>query len=102
MSNKSKLAVIAAAAIGVVVTQSSSLHAETEQNSAPEKLTKIAAPINANEDVFYSAIPDDALERAAGFAGMKLAAGWTSSSQCCSKVQPVKKPPTSQSKKTKQ
>jgi hypothetical protein len=89
MSNKSKIALIAAASIGVVVTQSSSLRAENENSSAPEKATKIVAPINADEDVFYSVIPDDALERAAG-------------SLCAAQSQPVKKPPTSQSKKQKQ
>jgi hypothetical protein len=101
MSNKSKLAAIAAASIGMVLTQSSAPRAETKDNSAPEKLTKIAAPMDVNEDVFYSAIPDDALERVAGSLCSTQTA-YNCWSALCNKGQPVKKPPTSQSKKQKQ
>ena len=66
MSIKSKIAAIAAASIGMVLTQSSSPRAETEVNSAPEKVTKIAAPIDVDEDVLYSAVPDEVLEVVAG------------------------------------
>jgi hypothetical protein len=99
MSNKSKLAVITAASIGVVVTQSSSLRAEKENSSASEKV--IAAPINADEDVFYSAIPDDALERAGLHLAYTTETGMYCNTYYCNKGQ-VKKPPTSQSKKQKQ
>ena len=68
MSNKSKLAVVTAASIGIVLTQSSPLFAEIENNSAPEKVTKIAAPIDLDEEVLYSALPDEALEKAAKVA----------------------------------
>jgi hypothetical protein len=64
MSIKS-IAAIAAASIGMVLTQSSSPRAETEDNSAAEKVTKIAAPIDVDEEVLYSAVPDEALEKAA-------------------------------------
>ena len=65
MSIKSKIAAITAASIGMVLTQSSSPRAETEDNSAPEKVTKIAIPIDVDEEVLYSAVPDEALEKAA-------------------------------------
>jgi hypothetical protein len=55
MSSKSKLAVITAASIGMVLTQSSASRAETENSSAPEKVTRIAAPIDVDEEVLYSA-----------------------------------------------
>ena len=74
MSNKSNLAVITAASIGVVLTQSSSLLAEKQDSSAPEKVTKIAAPIDLDEEVLYWALPDEALEKAAGSGG-KVAMG---------------------------
>jgi hypothetical protein len=51
MSSTSKRAVITAASIGIVLTQSSSLLAE-KQDGAPEKVTKIAAPIDLDEEVF--------------------------------------------------
>jgi len=65
MSIKSKIAAIAAASIGMVVTQSSSLRAE---NNAIEKVTKIAADVD--EEVLYSALPDEVLENAAAFGGV--------------------------------
>src|SRR5689334_7027085 len=65
MSIKSKIAAIAAASLGMVLTQSSATRAETEDNSAPEKVTKITPPIDVNEDVFYSAVPDEVIENAA-------------------------------------
>ena len=74
MSIKSKIAAIAAASIGVVLTQSSATRAETEDNSAPEKVTKIAAPIDVDE-VFYSAVPDEVLERAAASQPQTMGAG---------------------------
>jgi len=64
MSIKSKIAAIAAASLGMLLTQSSSPRAETESSSGREK-AKIAAPIDVDEDVLYSALPDDVLERAA-------------------------------------
>ena len=67
MSIKSKIAAIAAASIGMVLTQSSSPRAEIEDNSAPEKVTKIAADLD--EEVLYSALPDEVLERAAASSG---------------------------------
>ena len=99
MSIKSKIAAIAAASIGMVLTQSSSPRAETEDNSAPEKVTKIAAPIDVDEDVLYSAIPDEALERAAASQGQTLiGAGCSplslvnSAANCCNTQ--VKRPPS--------
>ena len=71
MSIKSKIAAIAAASLGMVLTQSSATRAETEDNSAPEKVAKIAAPIDVDE-IFYSAVPDDALERAAASTPLSL------------------------------
>jgi hypothetical protein len=65
MSIKSKIAAIIAASLGMVFTQSSAGRAETEDNSAPEKVIKIATPIDLDEDVLYSELPDEALERAA-------------------------------------
>ena len=54
MSNKSKIAAIAAASLGMVLTQSSAPRAETEDNGAPEKVTKITAPIDIDDEIFYS------------------------------------------------
>jgi len=65
MSIKSKIAAIVAASLGMVLTQSSASRAENEDSSAPEKVTKIAAPIDVDEDVLYSALPDEVLEKAA-------------------------------------
>src|SRR5262249_8860924 len=65
MSIKSKIAAIAAASIGMVLTHSSSLRAENEDSSAPEKVLKITAPIDLDEEVLYPALPDEVLERAA-------------------------------------
>jgi hypothetical protein len=62
-SNKSKLAVITAASIGMLLTQSPASRAETEDSSAPKKVTRIAAPIDWGEEVFYSAFPDEVLEQ---------------------------------------
>jgi hypothetical protein len=67
MSIKSKIAAIAAASIGMVLTQSSAPRAEAEDNSAPEKVTTFAAPLDVDEEIFYSPLPDEALEKAAGF-----------------------------------
>jgi hypothetical protein len=72
MSNKSKIAVITAASIGMVLTQSSSLRAENEDTNAPEKVTKIAVPVDLDEAVLYSTLPDEVLENTAGFAGVGL------------------------------
>jgi hypothetical protein len=77
MSIKSKIAAIAAASLGMVLTQSSAPRAEIENSSAPEKLTKIAAPIDVNDEIFYSAVPDDALERAAA------STPFSAQSACC-------------------
>jgi hypothetical protein len=66
MSSTPKIAVITAASIGMVLTQSSSLLAENQDRS---EVIKIAAPIDLDEEVLYSALPDEALERAAGFVG---------------------------------
>jgi hypothetical protein len=72
MNKTPKLAVITAASIGIVLTQSSSLLAEKQDSSAPEKVTKIAAPIDWGEEVFYSVLPDEVLEKAAAFGGVGL------------------------------
>jgi hypothetical protein len=69
MSSTSRIAVIAAASLGLVLTQSSAPRAETEDSSAPEKVTKIAAPIDLDEEVLYSALPDEVLEKAAASSG---------------------------------
>jgi hypothetical protein len=69
MSIKSKIAAIVAASLGMVLTQSSASRAETENSSAPEKATKIAAPIDVDEDVLYSELPDEVLEKAAASSG---------------------------------
>ena len=97
MSITSKKALISAASIGMVLTQSSSPRAETEDNSAPEKVTKIAAPIDVGEEVLYSAVPDEALERAA--AGPPTTSppncGPTGAMSCASSCNTqVKKPPS--------
>src|SRR5262249_25505524 len=93
-SIKSKIAVITAASIGMVLTQSSSPRAETENSGGREK-AKIAAPIDVDEDVLYSALPDEALERAAASStgsqyctahGMYTCGGYS--------PQRVKKPPS--------
>lgn len=102
MSNKSKIAVVTAASLGLVLTQSSASRAENGDSSAPQ-VTKIAAPIDVNEEVFYTPVSDDALERASGTVDLAASTG----SPCvttaiCGKAQPIKKPPTSQSKKPKQ
>jgi hypothetical protein len=100
MSIKSKIAAIAAASIGMVLTQSSSPRAETENSSGREK-AKIAAPIDVDEEVLYSALPDEALERAAGFGGtVHLASiGPTCAGTCIScnqtPAQSIKAPPFS-------
>jgi hypothetical protein len=52
MSSTSKIAVVTAASIGMVLTQSSSLLAEKQDSSAPEKVTKIAAPIDLDRILF--------------------------------------------------
>lgn len=92
MSSKSKLAVITAASIGMVLTQSSASRAETENSSAPEKVTRIAAPIDVDEEVLYSALSDEVLEKAAGSGGtVHLASlGITCSGNCNQPQQSVK------------
>jgi hypothetical protein len=61
MNSTPKIAVITAASIGLMLTQSSSLRAENESSSAPERATEIAAPIDLDEEVLYSALPDEVL-----------------------------------------
>jgi hypothetical protein len=80
MSIKSKIAAIVAASLGIVLTQSSSPRAETEENGAPENVTKIAAPIDLDEEVLYSALPDEVLEKAAASTPLSAA------SACCGVV----------------
>jgi len=105
MSNRSKIAAITAASIGMVLTQGSTLLAEKQDSSAPKKVTKIAAPIDLDEEVFYSALSDEAVEKAGSGGGVYAAmtkeycGGY---SQYCNKAQPVKKPASSQPKKPKQ
>jgi hypothetical protein len=77
MSIKSKIAAIGAASLGMVLTQSSAPRAETEDNSAPQKVAKITAPIDVDDEIFYSALPDEALERAAASQPQTLAGGCT-------------------------
>jgi hypothetical protein len=89
MSDKPKIALITAASLGMVLTQSSAPRAETEDNSTPEKITKIAGDLD--EDVLYSTLSDDALEKAAGFCRviqMTCAAGGV-----CYNLPPPKKQP---------
>jgi hypothetical protein len=94
MSSKSKLAVITAASIGMVLTQSSASRAETENSSAPEKVTRIAAPIDVDEEVLYSALSDEVLEKAAGSGGTVHLASlvFTCSGNCNQPQQSVKAP----------
>jgi hypothetical protein len=99
MSIKSKIAAIVAASLGMVLTQSSAPRAETDDNSAPEKATKIAAPIDLDE-IFYTALPDEVLERAAasGSPTAHCNTGDSCTANCATYVvggcitQPVKKP----------
>jgi hypothetical protein len=93
MSIKSKIAAIAAASIGMVLTQSSSPRAETEDNSAPEKVTKIAAHLD--EEILYSALSDDVLEKAAteGF-GACISPNTMGCGMCGGHSQSIKKPPS--------
>jgi hypothetical protein len=71
MSNNSNIGVITAASIGMVLTQSSSLLAEKQASSAgPEKVTQIAVSSDLDEEVLYSTLPDEALEKAAAFGGV--------------------------------
>jgi hypothetical protein len=91
MSSTSKIAVITAASLGLVLTQSSASRAETENSSAPEKVTRIAAPIDVDEEILYSALPDEVLEKAAGFGRVYLA--FSVPTEC------LKKPASSSSKK---
>src|SRR5262249_50670900 len=101
MSIKSKIAAIAAASLGMVLTQSSAPRAETEDDSAPGKVTKIVAPIDVDEDVLYSALPDEFVEKAAGFGGtVHLASLVATCAATCSGVcnqpqQSVRAPPYS-------
>ena len=99
MSSTSKIAVVTAASIGMVLTQSSSLFAENQDRS---EVTKIAAPIDLDEEVLYSALPDEALERAAALGGVGVcsAAACTQALQACNQGQPVKKPPYSSKSRT--
>jgi hypothetical protein len=97
MSSTSKIAVVTAASIGMVLTQSSSLFAENQDRS---EVTK--APIDLDEEVLYSALPDEALERAAALGGVGVcsAAACTQALQACNQGQPVKKPPYSSKSRT--
>jgi hypothetical protein len=94
MSNKSKIAAIAAASLGMVLTQSSSLRADS---NAPERVTKIVAPVDWSEEVLYSAFSDDDLEKAVGFGfGGVGACSTATCNTCfgvCNQSQTVKKPP---------
>jgi hypothetical protein len=96
MSIKSKIAAIVAASLGMVLTQSSASRAETENSSAPEKVTRIAAPIDVDEEVLYSALSDEVLEKAAGSGGtVHLASlGITCSFLNCNQPQQSVKAPT--------
>jgi hypothetical protein len=96
MSSTPKIAVITAASIGMVLTQSSLL-AETEDSSAPERVTKIAAPIDLDEEALYSALTDEVLEKAAEVGGVGLC-GVTQNTCAGGRVcnsPPVQKPPYS-------
>ncbi len=79
----------------MVLTQSSSLLAGKQDSSAPENITKIAAPIDLDGDIFYSALPDDVLEKAAGSVYLAQHTGGFCPTFYCNKGQPVKKPPSS-------
>jgi hypothetical protein len=92
MSSTPKIAVITAASIGMVLTQSSSLLAEKQE---PQKVAKIAAPIDLDEEVLYSPLPDEALERAAGFGGPGVCVTATCAQGQICNGQAVKKPPYS-------
>jgi hypothetical protein len=97
VSSTSKIAAVTAASIGMLLTQSSSVLAEKQDASAPEKVTKIAASIDLDEDVFYSALPDEVLEKAAGLGGVGLC-GVTQSTCAGGRIcnsPPVQKPPYS-------
>jgi hypothetical protein len=99
MSSKSKIAAIVAASLGMVLTQSSAPRAETEDNSAPEKVTKITAPIDVDDEIFYSALPDEALERAAASSPFSASTACcnTGAAMSCNSVScnaQVKKPPS--------
>ena len=112
MSIKSKIAAIAAASLGMVLTQSSSLLAEKQNSNAPEKVTKTAAPTDLDEEVLYSAVSDDVLEKAAGFGGPGVC--YTATCAHCNgvptsncgkgtgiaKVPPLSKSPTSKKSRT--
>lgn len=92
--SKPKIAVITAAAIGMVLTESSSLLAESQDRS---EVIKIAAPIDLDEEVLYSALPDEVLEKAAEVGGVGLC-GVTQSTCAAGRVcnsPPVQKPPYS-------
>lgn len=68
MSSTPKIAVITAASIGVVLTQSSTLLAEKQE----QQKEIAAATDDLDDEVLYSALPDEALERAAGGVGACL------------------------------
>jgi hypothetical protein len=112
MSSTSKKALISAASIGIVLTQSSSLLAEKQNTSAPEKVTKIAAPIDLDEEVLYSALSDDVLEKAVAGVYLAYTGGlqcaphqpttygcFTTTTNSCNKGQSVKNPASSSSNK---
>jgi hypothetical protein len=106
MSNNSKIGVIAAASIGMVLTQSSSLLAEEQDTSAAQKATKIAAPIDVDEEVLYSTLPDETLEKAAVFGGVGVCSTLTcnlneGSTSYNKKVPPLSKSRTSKSRTVK-
>jgi hypothetical protein len=95
MSNKSKLAVITVASIGIVLTQSSSLLAEQDRS----EVTKIATPIDLDEEVLYSALPDEVLEKAAEVGGFGVCSTNTCDLQQRTPPPNKKVPPLSKSRK---
>jgi hypothetical protein len=95
MSSTPKIAVITVASIGMVLTQSSSLLAEKQDRS---EVTNIAAPIDLDEEVLYSALSDESDEVLEKAATMYAAAFSVTICAGCDKVQPVKRPPSSKSR----
>jgi hypothetical protein len=99
MSSTPKIAVITAASIGIVLTQCSSLLAENQDRS---EVTKIAAPIDLDEGVLYSTLPDEVLEKAAAFGvGACSLSVVCTPTAICNQGQRVKKPPYSSAGRSK-
>jgi hypothetical protein len=90
MSSTPKIAVITAASIGMVLTQSSSLLAENQDRS---EVIKIAAPIDLDEDVLYSPLSDEVLEKAALALGGVGVCSTSTCVQTCLSCGQVTKPP---------